>query len=144
MSFKLSVVAQIERGEMTYGGTAKRYCMRIKLRRSYHKTMNIHHRFRQHSNLLKAGENQVVLTGSELFWGADIRYIPTHEQIMYLSLITDAFSRKIVGYYVHESLHTEHVTKAVTEQQLVHHSDRKIQSCSHHYRNTHVVEAITC
>lgn len=126
--------------------------MLIKLRRSYHKTTNSHYRFRKHPNLLKAGENQVAVTGSEQLWVADITYIPTHEQTVYLSLITDAFSRKIVGYYVHESLHTEHVAKALlvaiksrqTDQQLVHHSDRGIQYCSDNYQNIHMVEGITC
>lgn len=126
--------------------------MLIVPKRSYHKTTNSHHRFRKHPNLLKAGDDQVIATGSEQVWVADITYIPTREQTVYLSLVTDAYSRKIVGYYVHNSLLTDQVAKALslaikgrqTEQQLVHHSDRGIQYCSNDYQSIHVIEGITC
>jgi putative transposase len=101
-------------------------------KRAYHKTTDSHHRFRRHPNLLKAGPDQVVASGPEQVWVADITYLPTQEGVAYLSLVTDAFSRKIVGYHVHESLNTESVAHALrravkhrrTEQPLVHHSDR--------------------
>ena len=77
-------------------------------------------------------------TGLEHVWVADITYLPTQEGVAYLSLVTDAFSRKIVGYHVHESLHTESVVQALrravsqrqTAQPLVHHSDRGSEYCS--------------
>jgi putative transposase len=126
--------------------------MLVKPKRSYHKTTNSHHRFRKHPNLLKAGDGQVVATGSEQVWVADITYIPTQEETAYLSLVTDVYSRKIVGYHVHSSLHTEQVAKALssavknrqTEQGLVHHSDRGIQYCSNDYQSIHAVAGITC
>ena len=40
-------------------------------------------------------------------------YLPTQESVAYVSLITDAYSRKIVGHHVHESLHTESVVKGL-------------------------------
>ena len=121
-------------------------------KRSYHKTTNSHHRFRKHPNLLKAGDDQVTATGSEQVWVADITYIPTREETVYLSLITDAYSRKIVGHYVHNSLHTDQVAKALslaikgrqTEQRLVHHSDRGIQYCSNDYQSIHAISGISC
>ena len=82
-------------------------------KRAYHKTTDSHHRFRRHPNLLKPGPDQVVPTGPEQVWVADITYLPTREGVAYLSLVTDAFSRKIVGYHVHESLHTESVVQAL-------------------------------
>ena len=81
-------------------------------KRAYHKT-DSHHRFRRHLNLLKPGPEQVVPTGQEQVWVADISYLPTREGLAYLNLVTDAFSRKIVGYHVHESLHTESVVQAL-------------------------------
>ena len=83
---------------------------------------------------------------------ADITYLPTQEGVAYLSLVTDAFSRKIVGYHVHESLHTESVAQALrravkyrrTEQPLVHHSDRGSQYCSGMYQELHVKHGIRC
>ena len=121
-------------------------------KRSYHKTTNSHHRFRKHPNLLKAGECQVIATGSEQVWVADITYIPTQEETVYLSLVTDAYSRKIVGHHVHNSLHADQVSKALssavknrqTKQGLVHHSDRGIQYCSNDYQSIHAVSGITC
>ena len=66
---------------------------------------------------------------------ADITYLPTDRGFVYLSLVTDAWSRKIVGHHVHDSLHTAQVSRALTmalkgrqtRQALVHHSDRGIQ-----------------
>ena len=52
-------------------------------------------------------------TGPNQIWVADITYIRTREGFMYLALITDRWSRKIVGYYLGESWATEHVLKAL-------------------------------
>ncbi|MDP1068724.1 DDE-type integrase/transposase/recombinase, partial [Klebsiella pneumoniae] len=76
----------------------------------------------------------------------------TQAGVAYLSLVTDAYSRKIVGHHVHESLHTESVIQAfskalkcrTTEQNLVHHSDRGIQYCSELYQRLHVKHGIRC
>jgi len=78
--------------------------------RAYHKTTNSHHRFRRHPNLLKAGEQQVSAKASEQVWVADITYLPTAGKFVYLSLVTDVYSRKIVGWHVHDSLQTEQVS----------------------------------
>jgi len=126
--------------------------MLISPKRSYQKTTHSHHRFRKHPNLLKAGEQQVTAMESEQVWVADITYIPTQEETVYLSLVTDAYSRKIVGHHVHNSLHTDQVVKALThavkdrqtEQRLVHHSDRGIQYCSNDYQSIHAMAGITC
>jgi transposase InsO family protein len=71
--------------------------MLVTPKRSYHKTTHSHHHFRKHPNLLKAGENQITANACEQVWVGDITYIPTKNQTVYLSLITDAYSRKIVG-----------------------------------------------
>ncbi|MDB0544686.1 IS3 family transposase, partial [Ralstonia solanacearum] len=85
-------------------------------------------------------------------WVADITYLPTAQRCAYLSLVTDAYSRKIVGYHVHDSLHAESVARALkmalktrrTQQPLVHHSDRGIQYCSAEYQRIHQRHGITC
>lgn len=126
--------------------------MLVTPKRAYHKTTNSHHRFYRHPNLLKAGPQQVQPLACEQVWVADITYLPTHDQFVYLSLITDAYSRKIVGYHVHDSLHTEQVSQALkmalkhrqTRQGLVHHSDRGIQYCSDQYQQIHLAHALTC
>ncbi len=126
--------------------------MLVPPRRAYHKTTNSHHRFRRHPNLLKPGERQVQATGSEQVWVADITYLPTQSQFVYLSLVTDAYSRKIVGWHVHASLQTEEVALAMkkalkgrrSRQALVHHSDRGIQYCAAHYQQLHRRHGVIC
>jgi putative transposase len=76
--------------------------MLVTARRAYHKTTDSHHRFRRHPNLLKVAHEQ--MQASEQVWVADITYLPTHHGFVYLSLVTDAYSRKIVGYHVHDSI----------------------------------------
>lgn len=120
--------------------------------RAYHKTTNSHHRFRRHPNLLKAGPEQIRPSGPEQVWVADITYLPTAGRFVYLSLVTDAYSRKIVGWHVHASLQTEEVAQALkmalrgrkTRQRLVHHSDRGIQYCSTYYQELHRRHGLTC
>lgn len=126
--------------------------MLVTPRRAYHKTTDSHHRFRRHPNLLKAGPQQVKATGCEQVWVADITYLPTDQGFVYLSLVTDAWSRKIVGHYVHDSLRTEQVSRALkvalksrqSDQSLVHHSDRGIQYCSNDYQEIHRRHGIRC
>ena len=121
-------------------------------RRAYHKTTDSHHRFRRHPNLLKAGPQQVRASASEQVWVADITYLPTHGKFVYLSLVTDAYSRKIVGWHVHESLQTEEVAQAMkmalsgrqSNRQLVHHSDRGIQYCATYYQAPHKRHGVIC
>lgn len=121
-------------------------------KRAYHKTTHSHHRFRRHPNLLKAGPEQVVASRPEQVWVADITYLPTRESVAYVSLITDAYSRKIVGHHVHSSLHTESVVRALqkavsqrkSNQPLIHHSDRGAQYCSDLYQRMHTQHGIRC
>jgi putative transposase len=126
--------------------------MLVRPLRAYHKTTNSRHFYRRHPNLLKDGPDQVVATGCEQVWVADITYLRTREQMVYVSLITDAYSRKIVGWHVHDGLGTEQVSQAFKmalrdrqiSQPLVHHSDRGIQYCSVEYQEIHARHSITC
>ena len=80
-------------------------------------------------------------TGPNQVWVADITYIRTQEAFMYLGLITDRWSRKIVGYHLSETLETEQVLKALAMAlkglkglaRPIHHSDRGCQYASHSY-----------
>jgi putative transposase len=88
-------------------------------------------------NLLK----EFTATGPNQMWAADITYIRTEEAFMYLGLITDGWSRKIVGYHLGETLGTEHVLRALAMAlkgiknlgRPIHHSDRGCQYASHAY-----------
>ncbi|MBL9170471.1 MAG: IS3 family transposase [Verrucomicrobiales bacterium] len=72
-------------------------------------------------------------------WVADITYIRTEESFLYLALVTDKWSRKIVGFHLSESLEVEVVIKALNlglkslkpSEKPIHHSDRGCQYASH-------------
>jgi transposase InsO family protein len=121
-------------------------------KRAYHKTTYSHHRFHKHPNLLKPGERQIVPSRPEQVWVADITYLPTQTENTYLSLVTDAYSRKIVGYHVDEHMQASAVGKALKmavrsrhhKLPLIHHSDRGIQYCSAEYQAIHTKHKITC
>lgn len=124
----------------------------VPVKRAYHKTTNSHHRFYRHPNLLKPGPSQVAALEPEQVWVADITYLPLRSGTVYLSLVTDACSRKIMGYHVGENLRTESVLKAFrqalrqrkTAGPLIHHSDRGLQYCSTLYQSVHEINGITC
>ncbi|WP_368158915.1 IS3 family transposase [Aeromonas sp. R10-2] len=119
-------------------------------RRAYHKTTHSFHRFYRHPNLLKAGPEQVIPVAPEQVWVADITYLPARSGPLYLSLVTDAYSRKIVGHHVHEGMHAESVAfkKALKQRcgsgELIHHSDRGVQYCSGLYQSLHERYGVKC
>ncbi len=113
--------------------------MLIKPKRSYHVTTNSHHRFKKHKNLI----NKVTVKRPEQIWVADITYIGTRQNPMYLSLVTDAYSKKIIGHYVSNTLEANSSVKALKQaiknrsyakRNLIHHSDRGLQYCSDDYQ----------
>ena len=106
-------------------------------KKKYVKTTNSEHRFRVYTNLIKEIKivriNQVIVS--------DITYISTEEGYMYLALITEMYSRMIIGYDVSESLSIEGSLRALRQaikkisqtEGMIHHSDRGIQYCSNDY-----------
>ena len=121
----------------------------VPTKRAYHRTTHSLHRFHKHPNMIKKG---IELTRPEQLWVADITYLPTHEGESYLSLVTDAYSRKIVGYHLSDNLKAGSVKQAFhqalknrrTNATLIHHSDRGIQYCSNEYQAIHKRHHITC
>ena len=108
-------------------------------KRSYTKTTDSHHRFRCHPNRVKDTPKP---TAPNQLWVRDITYLPTRQGTVYLSLVTDAFSRRIVGHHVHPSLHTtgclaaleRAVCGASRAAGTIHHSDRGSQYASDAYQ----------
>lgn len=111
----------------------------IRRRKRMVKTTDSHHWLRKYPNLI----THLVLSAPEQLWVSDITYIRTLEGFSYLSLITDAYSRKIVGYALHPSLEAigciAALEMAIESRKrkspfiLIHHSDRGIQYCSQNY-----------
>jgi putative transposase len=127
----------------------RRARMLVKPRRCYRKTTNSKHWMYKHPNLVTGRPKP---DAAEQLWVADITYIETREAVCYLSLITDAYSRRIMGYHLHPSLHTDGVKRALamalrarkTRRDLVHHSDRGIQYCAEAYQRLHRRHGVTC
>jgi len=107
-----------------------------RIKRSVHTTNSKHH-FHRYPNLVK---DFTPLKAHEL-WVADITYIPLKNRFAYLFLITDAYSRKIVGFHVSDDMKVSSATLALKkalaqkppETIVIHHSDRGIQYCSTAY-----------
>lgn len=112
--------------------------MLIGPKRNYTKTTYSKHWLRKYPNLMKDRS----ATRPEEFFVSDITYVRSRERTHYLSLVTDAFSRKIMGYHLSDDMGAENVVKAlrmavrnrVTDGTLVHHSDRGLQYCSGIYQ----------
>lgn len=111
----------------------------IKPKRNYTKTTYSKHWLRKYPNLLK----DIKIDQPEQVLVSDITYIKSRERTHYLSLITDAFSRKIMGYHLSDDMSAENVVKALkkavknrtTQKKLIHHSDRGLQYCSSIYQD---------
>ncbi|WP_409449598.1 MULTISPECIES: IS3 family transposase [Acinetobacter] len=120
----------------------------IQPKRTYHKTTQSHHRFYCHPNLI----NQIKVIRAEQLWVADITYLPLHNGEAYLSLVTDVWSRKIVGYHVDDNLTSSSVVQAYqnalkdrrSQGNLIHHSDRGVQYCSQLYQAVHSKHGVNC
>lgn len=91
----------IKIGRDTLLQVLKRAHLLVPPQRAFHKTTDSFHRFHKHPNLLKPDAGGIKPERPEQVWVADITYLPTREKCVYLSLVTDAYSRKIVGYHVH-------------------------------------------
>lgn len=112
----------------------------VRPRKNYIKTTHSLHRFHRYTNLIK----DLSLTKPNQVWVSDITYISLMKGHCYLALITDACSRKIVGYDISNSLELSGCMRALKRAlkqlkeppaNLIHHSDRGVQYCSNEYVN---------
>ena len=107
-------------------------------RRRRVKTTYSNHWLRKYPNLIK----EFVPTRSNQLWVSDITYVETVSGFVYLNLITDAYSRKIVGWAIGETLEAKYTIEALKmalkqipkgSEGLIHHSDRGVQYCCGDY-----------
>lgn len=116
----------------------RQQCLLIRPRRSYTKTTFSKHWMKKHPNLLK---ERVIHEPEEVFV-SDITYVESEEGVHYLSLVTDAGSRKIMGHELSREMKASDVVKALRravrqrceDGPLIHHSDRGLQYCSQVYQ----------
>jgi transposase InsO family protein len=129
----------IKIGRDAFFAYLKREQMLVKPMKNYTKTTFSKHWLRKYPNLFK----DIDVNRTEQVFVSDITYIKSNERTHYLSLVTDVFSRKIVGYHLSDDMSAENVVKALkmavknrkTNLQLIHHSDRGLQYCSQIYQN---------
>ena len=133
-TFKLE---QIKIGRDGLFDILREHNMLVRRKKAYCKTTDSHHRFHKYNNLIR----DLKITRPNQVWVSDITYIRTIKGFCYLALITDVYSRKIVGYDISDSLELAGCLRALKsalrhvrpEPGLIHHSDRGIQYCSNQY-----------
>ncbi len=101
-------------------------------------TTNSNHWYRKYPNLIKG----FTPWKPHQLWVSDITYVSTKEGFVYLNLITDAYSRKIIGWSIGETLEAKHTVQALKMalkqlpkgvKNVYHHSDRGVQYCCDQY-----------
>lgn len=125
-------------GRDTFFSIMRRYGMMLKRPKPRH-TTNSNHHFHKYKNLIK---DFSPISPNQL-WVSDITYIDLEEGCCYLHLVTDAYSRKIVGWCLAPRLEADYTLRALRKaisqvpdadfSQLIHHSDRGIQYCCNKY-----------
>lgn len=111
------------------------YLLRYCRRKPY--TTDSHHRYKKYPNLIREIK---YLTHPGQLWVSDITYLRLREKFAYLSIVTDAYSHKIIGHCLHPTLHSDGpvnalllAAKSKRGEALIHHSDRGTQYCCGDY-----------
>jgi putative transposase len=129
---------QIKMGRDAFFSLLGSHNLLIRARRRYHVTTNSNHWMRKYPYLIK----DIVALRPNHIWVSDITYWKVGEQNFYISFITDAYSRKIVGYQVATTMEAVESVAALKMAiafikgdvgELFHHSDRGSQYCSSKY-----------
>ena len=129
--------ANLKVGRDTLFNILRKHQMLTLRKKTSARTTNSYHRFYKYKNSIK----DLKITRPNQVWASDITYIRTVKGFCYLALITDMYSRKIVGYDLSDSLELKGCVRALKKaiyqakdiKQLIHHSDRGIQYCSNVY-----------
>ena len=112
----------------------------VKLKRKYKNTTDSNHSLTVAENILQRQFNPKAVNKS---WGADITYIPIKNNFVYLSIVIDFYSRKVIGWNLSASMHAKNVVQALEmaikmrnpRPGLIHHSDRGVQYASSTYQS---------
>lgn len=109
----------------------------LRYRRKKPYTTDSNHPYRKYGNLIR---ELPILTSAGQLWVSDITYIRLKDKFCYLSIVTDAYSHKIIGYCLYSTLHSQGPINALNmaarskyTQGLIHHSDRGVQYCCAEY-----------
>lgn len=121
--------------------------MLVKKTRRFHITTNSKHQFFKSPNLVKG----FTPTAPEQAWVSDITYIRLQDSHAYLALVTDLYSKKIMGYRLDSHMKASLVKDALamalknriySNENIIHHSDRGIQYCAPEFTEYAAVNGI--
>jgi transposase InsO family protein len=109
----------------------------VKRKKSFTRTTDSRHWMYKHPNLIKG----LPIVRPEQVWVADITYVTIGNYFGYLHLVTDAYSKRIMGYHLSNNMRVENTIEAMQmaigkrqyQTALIHHSDRGSQYCSEEY-----------
>lgn len=116
----------------------KKEQMLVGRKRKYVKTTNSKHWMRTYKDISK--ENELKM--AEELWVSDITYLYSRDETLYLHLVSDAYSKQIMGYKLSNDLKSESTLDALKmaiknriypNRKIIHHSDRGLQYCSKLY-----------
>lgn len=136
---KLFELIQPDMGRDAFFDLLREHGLLVRRKRYRVRTTFSAHRFRKYPDLIKG---LIVPQRANQLWVSDITYIRIGQDFAYLSLVTDAYSRKIIGFCVSHDLSTDSCLTALrmalagrtaTDLPLIHHSDRGTQYCSKAY-----------
>jgi len=130
--------AGIKIGRDALGKLLRQNSLLVPKTKRFHITTDSNHYFYKSPNLLK----ETQITHAEQVVVCDITYLKADNVHAYLALVTDLYSKKIMGYNVDDNMRVDLVKKALkmahknmifSHQQVIHHSDRGIQYCCPDY-----------
>lgn len=135
---KLLELIQPDMGRDAFFELLRDHGLLVRRKRNRVRTTFSGHRFKKYPDLVSGG---LVVERANQLWVSDITYIRIKQDFAYLSLVTDAYSRKIIGFCLSHDLSTDSCLSALrmalanrlTGQPLIHHSDRGTQYCSQAY-----------
>jgi len=131
----------IKIGRDNFFSVLRKNGMLVKRRKSFHRTTNSNHYFTKHPNRIK----DISVTKPEQVWVSDITYIKCVEGHYFLSLVTDLYSKRIMGFNLSDNMKAVNAIDALKMairnrrfpgRELIHHSDRGLQYCCNDYINT--------
>jgi transposase InsO family protein len=141
----------------------RKHDLLVKTKKRYIRTTSSNHCYKKWPDLIRELEinhcykkwpdliRELEINAPEQLWVSDLTYLRTENGFIYLSLITDAYSRKIVGYHLSQhlkaqgcliALHKAIAALTSKNRSLIHHSDRGIQYCCEPYVSTLQINGI--
>lgn len=129
---------KIKLGRDKFFNILREHNLLVRKRKRTKRTTYSNHLYYKYPNIIKG----MTVTESERVWVSDITYLNVGKGFAYLSLVTDLYSKRIMGYTVHPNLGAEGALKAMKQalrnrrypgRKLIHHSDRGIQYCCNAY-----------